>query len=64
MRQIYLIISACLILVDFSFEKSVQLQNTETKYITSRYNGVSYKLYISLPEGYFDKNNFSYVSND
>jgi predicted alpha/beta superfamily hydrolase len=30
------------------------------KYITSKENGVDYKLYISLPEGYHDKDNFSY----
>lgn len=40
--------------------KPVQLPNTDIKYIRSKENGVHYKIYISLPEGYYDKENFSY----
>ncbi len=41
------------------FAKQVTLPNTEMKYLTSK-SGVDYKLYISLPEGYYDKENYSY----
>ena len=45
------------------FAKQVTLPNTEMKYLTSK-SGVDYKLYISLPEGYYDdKENFSYRKN-
>lgn len=33
-------------------EKNVSLPNTEIKFLTSSENGIKYKLYISLPEGY------------
>jgi predicted alpha/beta superfamily hydrolase len=40
--------------------KPVQLPNTDIKYIKSKENDIDYKLYINLPEGYYDKKNFSY----
>ncbi len=43
--------------------KPVELRNTQVKYLTSKENGIDYKLYISLPEGYYDKENFSYRKN-
>jgi predicted alpha/beta superfamily hydrolase len=43
-----------------SFAKSVELLNTEIQHITSKENSINYKLYIGLPEGYYDKENYSY----
>jgi len=44
------------------FAKQASLAGTEIKYLTSK-NGVDYKLYIGLPEGYHDKENYSYRKN-
>ena len=40
--------------------KQITLPNIETKYITSKDNHVKYKLFISLPEGYYSKGHHSY----
>jgi predicted alpha/beta superfamily hydrolase len=40
--------------------KKVILNNTEINLITSKENGVRYKLFVSLPEGYYLEGNYSY----
>ncbi len=58
-------ISICLLLsllcaCSSDYAKQITLPNTETKFITSKENNVKYKLFISLPEGYYSKGNHSY----
>ena len=40
--------------------KQITLPDIETKSITSKENNVKYKLFISLPEGYYSKDHYSY----
>lgn len=43
--------------------KKVLPPNVVIKYINSKENGIGYKLFISLPEGYYLKGNHSYKGN-
>lgn len=43
--------------------RRITLPNTEIKLITSEENNVRYKLFISLPEGYYSKGHHSYKEN-
>lgn len=36
--------------------KEVKLPETETKFLTSKINGIKYALFISFPEGYHTNN--------
>ncbi len=40
--------------------KEIAIPNTETKLLTSKENGIKYKLFVSLPEGYSSKGHHSY----
>lgn len=51
-----LILSAC----THRPESQITLPNTEIRLITSKENNVSYKLFVSLPEGYNTKGHHSY----
>lgn len=42
----------------------ITLPNTETRSTTSRKNNVTYKLFVSLPEGYQIKGNHSYQEHE
>jgi predicted alpha/beta superfamily hydrolase len=54
-----LILSACA----HKHETSVTLPNTEMRFVTSKENNVAYKLFVSLPEGYYTKGHHSYLES-
>ena len=51
-----LILSACI----HRQEPPITLPNTEIRLIKSKENNISYKLFVSLPEGYNTKEHHSY----
>lgn len=51
---------ALLCVCSSGYAKQIALPNTEIKLITSKENNVKYKLFISLPEGYYTKGQHSY----
>jgi len=52
----FFILSAC----THKHESPITLPNTEIRFITSKENNVAYKLFASLPEGYYTKGHHSY----
>lgn len=46
------LVGALLLVCSPGYSKQISLPNTDTKLMTSKENGIKYKLFISLPEGY------------